>query len=179
MQYRVRVEQQAAMTRSSFINLSAIATALLCCGCNTRPTDCDPSKASFYNNTACLASGGYDARQARLELELAREQRLNRDFHAVLAALDQEQTRVKRQLRESESGYRNLDHAWNSLQADLKRGYGENQSLARQIEAIDRDLERRKTPSPHANDRHKERQRSDLRRKLSLLHQEIDAGIYD
>lgn len=159
--------------------MPAVAAVLLCCGCSTTPAECDPSRADFFANTACLASGTYATRESRLERELAREQQLNRDFYAVLAALEQEQAAVRSKLRAREARYAKLDGAWNNLQSSLRQGYGENRELARRVEAIDRGFSQRKGASGTPDLREKERLRSDLRRDLSLLQQELEAGIYD
>jgi chromosome segregation ATPase len=167
------------MRTACSITLSTLATAFFCCGCSTAPAECDPSRADFFSNTACLASGTYATRESRLERELAREQRINRDFYAVLAALEQEQVSVRSRLRASEARYADLDRAWDDLQASLRQGYGENRELARRIDVIDRELAQRKAGSGTEDVRRKERLRSDLRRDLSLLQQELEAGIYE
>jgi hypothetical protein len=161
------------------IALPALAAVLLCCGCSTAPAECDPSRADFFSNTACLAGGTYAARKTRLEHELAHEQRINRDFYAVLSALEEEQAGVRSTLRSREAEYATLDRAWRNLQTSLHQGYGENQALRRRIDEIDHDLTERKSPASAEDVRRKERLRSELRRDLSLLQQELDAGIYD
>lgn len=156
-----------------------VVTITLMSGCGTTPAGCDPSRADFFNNTACLAGGAYAERQARLERDLSRERRLNRDFHAVYAALQEEQAALQARRRTATSRYGELDRAWQDLQDELRRSHGEKRNLTRRIEEIDRDLAGRNAPSAGNDLRAKEQRRADLQRKIDLLHQELEAGIYD
>jgi septal ring factor EnvC (AmiA/AmiB activator) len=151
--------------------------SLILASCATSPDACNPREASFFKNTSCLASGAYDTRQGRLELELAKERGLSQDFHAVLAALEAEQADTRGQLRRRQGEYASLDQAWHRLQTRLSQAYGGNRALEQQIRDINRSLSELKSQSDEADLRAKEDQRAALRQKLSLLQQEVDAGI--
>lgn len=150
---------------------------LLAVSCATTPGDCDPSRADFLRNTGCLASGAYETRQVRLQSELAREQQRNLGFREVLSALDAEKAAVASNLQASRSRYNRLDGAWQKLRGDLLRNDAENAALDRQIQSIDEQMSRRKNPGS-ADGAQKAQERDDLRRRLSLLQKEIDAGVY-
>jgi chromosome segregation ATPase len=146
--------------------------------CATSPDECNPHEASFLENTSCLASGAYDTRQGRLERELAKERSLNRDFHAVLAALQEEQADARGKLRHRQGEYASLTQAWQRLQNSLNQTYSGNRALEQQIQDIDRSVSELKSQGNKADQRAKEAQREALRRKVSLLQKEVDAGIY-
>jgi septal ring factor EnvC (AmiA/AmiB activator) len=159
-------------------NSIVLALPLLAVACATAPKDCDPTRADFFKNTGCLASGAYDERQARLEDELAREQERNRAFREVLGALEEEKAGVEAGLRASQSRYAKLDAAWRSLRGDLLRSSAQSAELERQIGSLDAQMARRKA-SGSADVKKRIQERDDLRRRLSLLQQEIDAGVYE
>ena len=150
---------------------------LLAVSCATTPKDCDPSRADFIRNTGCLASGAYETRQVRLRSELAREQQRNQGFRDVLSALDAEKAAVASNLRASQSRYSRLDGTWQKLRGDLLRNGAESAALERQIQSIDAQMARRKSPGS-SDTAQKVQERNDLRRRLSLLQKEIDAGVY-
>jgi len=146
--------------------------------CATSPDECNPHEASFFKNTSCLASGAYDTRQGHLQSELAKERSLNRDFNAVLAALQKEQADARGKLRHRQGGYASLTHAWKRLQNSLNQTYSGNRALEQQIRDIDRSVSELKSQGNKADQRAKEAQREALRQKVSLLQKEVDAGIY-
>jgi chromosome segregation ATPase len=149
-------------------------------GCESTPAGCDPSKADFFKNTACLAGGGYAARQARLRRELARERQLNREFHDVYAALQDEQTALHSRRQHADLRYGKLDRAWQHLQDELHQVHGENLVLRRRIDEIDRQIRDRKHLGGDDEDlAARERERADLQRKLDLLQRELETGIYN
>ena len=150
---------------------------LLAASCTTTPEDCDPSRADFIRNTGCLASGAYETRQVRLQSELAREQQRNEGFRNVLNALDAEKAAVASNLQASQSRYNRLDGTWQKLRGDLLRNGAESAALERQIQSIDEQMVRRKSPGT-ADTAQQAQERDDLQRRLSLLHKEIDAGVY-
>jgi hypothetical protein len=159
--------------------LSVVAAGFFTGGCQTTPAGCDPSTADFFNNTACLAGGSYRARELRLQRELATEQRLNREFHAVYAALQEEEAATRSRRALVDARYAEVDRAWRDLQEELRRNHGGNQALALRIDQLDRELAERKRPATQTDLRAKERQRADLQRKLELLRRELETGIYD
>jgi chromosome segregation ATPase len=146
--------------------------------CATSPDECNPHEASFFKNTSCLASGSYDTRQGRLQRELAKEHSLNRDFNAVLASLQEEQADTRGKLRHRQGEYASLTRAWQRLQSSLNQTYSGNRALEQQIRDIDRSVSGLKSRGERADLRAKEAQREALRRKVSLLQKEVDAGIY-
>jgi chromosome segregation ATPase len=146
--------------------------------CATSPDECNPHEASFFKNTTCLASGAYDTRQGRLQRELAKERSLNRDFNAVLAALQEEQADTHGKLRRRQGEYASLTHAWKRLQSNLHQTYSGNRALEQQIRDIDRSVSELKSQGNEADLGAKEAQREALWRKVSLLQKEVDAGIY-
>lgn len=150
---------------------------LLAISCATTPEDCDPSRADFIRNTGCLASGAYETRQVRLQSELAQEKKRHQGFRNVLSALDAEKAAVASNLKESQSRYNRLDGTWQELRGDLLRHGAESATLERQIQSIDEQMARRKSPGA-ADTAQKVQERDDLRRRLSLLQKEIDAGVY-
>lgn len=150
---------------------------LLAVSCATTPEDCDPGRADFIRNTGCLASGAYETRQVRLQSELAREQQRNQGFRDVLTALDAEKAAIASNLQASQSRYNRLDGTWKQLRGDLLRNGAESAALERQILSIDEQMARRKSPGS-ADTAQKVQERDDLRRRLSLLQKEIDAGVY-
>jgi chromosome segregation ATPase len=166
------------MTRANRSALLVLTLPHLLGGCATSAPECDPSQADFFNNTGCLASGAYDQRQAQLQRELSLEQRRNREFRMVLAALEEEKAGVRAGLRASQARYGKLDRAWESLRRDLEQGHAKNTALERQIASIDQQMERRKSTATTDVER-KIRARDDLQRRLSLLQQEVDAGVYE
>lgn len=167
------------MASSRNLAIGTLISSLLGGGCSSTPADCDPSRADFFKNTACLAGGGYAARQARLERELSQQQQLNREFHAVHAALQNEQLALRSDRVTADARYAELNRAWRDLQAELRRTKGENRELARRIDEIDQTLAGRSAADQSGDLRAKEAQRAELRRKLDLLHRELEAGLYD
>jgi chromosome segregation ATPase len=164
--------------QKSIVLALSLCLPLLAVSCATAPNDCDPRRADFFQNTSCLGSGSYETRQARLQSELAQEQQRNRAFRKVLAALEQEKVGVKSRLSASQSRYAGLDAAWRGLRRDLLQGNRESAELERQIASIDEQMARRKSAGT-GDVAQKVQERDDLRRRLSLLQQEIDAGVYD
>lgn len=154
-----------------------ITLSLLTVSCATAPKDCDPGKADFFKNTGCLAAGTYETRQVRLQQELAREQRRNQSFRRVLAALETEKAEVKANLSSRQSEYSRLDTAWQDLRRDLLQGRTESVQLERQIASVDEQMARRKA-GESADVTQRLRERDGLQRRLVLLQQEIDAGVY-
>ena len=146
--------------------------------CATSPDECNPHEASFFKNTSCLASGTYDTRQGRLERELAKERSLNRDFNAVLAALQEKQADARGKLRHRQGEYASLTQAWQRLQMRLSQTYSGNRALEQQIREIDSSVSDLKSRGNESDLRAKDAQREALRRKVSLLQKEVDAGIY-
>ena len=156
---------------------ASLTLLLVATSCSTAPEDCDPRRADFLRNTGCLASGAFGARQARLETELARERQRNRAFQAVLSALEEEKAAVASQLHAGKSRYERLDATWRQLRGELLRDSTESASLERQIRGIDEQMARRKS-SGAVDVEQKLQERESLRRRLSLLQSEIDAGVY-
>ena len=120
----------------------------------------------------------YETRQAQLKQELAREQKRNQAFREVLNALEAEQAQVARDLRTRQWEYARLDSAWQGLRRELLQRSAESSELQRQIDSLDTQMARRKSVDP-GNIATKQRQRDDLQRRLRLLQQEIDAGVYE
>ena len=156
-----------------------IGASLALAGCATTPGECDPTKESFYNNTSCLASGAYAQRQRNLQTELAAEQSRNAAFKAVLEELQLEQAQVRSTLKAREVRYARLDAAWADLKRSLRAEQQQNAVLASRIEQIDREVEARKAPIAGTDAERKAQVRDDLQRKVSLLQQELDAGVYE
>ena len=152
---------------------------LILAGCATTPGDCDPSKESFYNNTSCLASGAYEQRQRDLQTELVAEQRRNAAFKAVLTELQLEQSQVRSTLKVREARYARLDTAWRDLKRSLSAEQQQNAALASRIEQIDSEVKARKAPVNETEINRKTQVREDLKRKVQMLQQELDAGVYD
>lgn len=156
----------------------SILTIMALAGCATTPGDCDPSRADFFNNTACLASGSYAQRQQTMEATLVREQGANQAFREVLAGLETEQAQVKGQLRTREAQYAKLDAAWRNLKQRLARESANNQALRARIATLDREVKARKRTDAAPDPGAKRATRDDLRLQVSLLEQELAAGVY-
>jgi hypothetical protein len=159
--------------------LVAAAAVLPAGGCGTTAADCDPSRADFFSNTACLAGGGYAERRSDLRAELARERRLNREFTRVYAALGEEQAALAARRGAADERLGRLDRAWRDLQAELRRTHGENRELARRIDAIDREIAEQAGPADPVQVRSRQQERDDLKRRLELLQRELETGLYE
>lgn len=157
--------------------LLTLSLPLFAVSCATAPKDCDPGKADFFENTGCLAAGTYETRKIRLHSELAMEQQRNRAFREVLAALEEEKAGLAASLSARRSQYARLDQAWQRLRRDLQQSDTESAALERQIASVDKQMARRKSVAT-ADLPRKLQQRDDLQRRLLLLQQEIDAGVY-
>jgi chromosome segregation ATPase len=167
------------MKRRQAYILLTLSLPALAASCATAPKDCDPSQPDFFKNTGCLAAGSYEARQVQLQRDLAQEQQRNRAFREVLAALEAEKAAVKTRLSARQSEYGRLDAAWQELRSDLRQSSAESAALERQIASFDAQMARRKDGGSSADVDRKVRERDDLQRRLLLLQQEVDAGVYE
>ncbi len=148
-------------------------------GCATSTQQCDPKKESFFNNTSCLASGAYGQREQALEAELQREQLRNAAFHTLQNELAADQAQVARTLQERQQEYDRLDQAWGNVKRSLGADAGANKHLQARIAEIEQDLATQKDPTATADATRRAEMRNDLKRKVLLLQQELDAGVYD
>lgn len=145
--------------------------SVLLVGCATTPGECDPSRADFFNNTSCLASGAYAQRQRDLESTLASEQSRNQAFKTLLADLQTEQTAVRSDLQARQAAYRRADESWRQIKRSLAAESGANPALATRVRQIDDDFARAEAG--------KVAERDALANKVKLLQRELDAGVYD
>ncbi|ESQ15365.1 MAG: hypothetical protein N838_23785 [Thiohalocapsa sp. PB-PSB1] len=150
---------------------AALLPVLSATGCATTPGTCDPTRADFFNNTRCLASGSYRQRQRDLESELAAERSRNDAFQALLADLKLEQDAVRSDLRTRQAAQARAEANWRRIKQSLAAERAKNQALNTRIGQIDRDLARAEAS--------KRGERDALVNKVRLLEQELDAGIYD
>ena len=167
------------MNRTTCLLIVVIGTTLLLVGCATTPGDCDPGKDSFYNNTSCLASGAYRQRQRNLETELAAERSRNAAFQAVLAELRLEQSQARSTLKEREARYAKADAAWRDLKRSLDAERKQNAALSSRIDQIDNEVKARKSSAIEADAQRRLQARDSLKRQVSMLQQELDAGVYE
>lgn len=162
-------------THRSPIAFAIIATALGIEGCASTPGRCDPAKEDFFNNTSCLATGGYEQREQNLASELAVEQRRNQAFRTMLAELDAQQAAVGHTRRERERELARVNSAWDDLEQDLRADSNHNAQLQGRIQQIENDLAQLADPGIAR----KAEQRDTLMQQVILLQQELAAGVYE
>jgi hypothetical protein len=152
-----------------FAPLATLLPLLLASGCATTPGACDPTRADFFSNTSCLASGAYQQRQRDLESELSAEQERNRAFKALLADLQAEQTAVRSDLRARQAAYNRARANWQRIKQSLAAERSANPRLDARVKKIDQDM-----GSAAAG---KQAERDALLDQVRLLEQELDAGM--
>ena len=140
-------------------------------GCATTTGACDPTRADFFNNTSCLASGAYRERQRGLASTLASEQSRNRAFKNLLADLEAEQTSVRSDLNAQRAAYARADANWRQIKQSLAAATSSNPALKTRVRQIDEDMAAREAG--------KRAERDALANKVALLQQELDSGVYD
>lgn len=150
---------------------AVLLPAALLNGCATTPGECDPSRADFFNNTSCLASGAYAQRQRDLESTLAAERSRNQAFKTLLADLQTEQASVRSDLRARQAAYRRADANWRQIKRSLSAETSASPALATRVRQIDEDFARVEAG--------KVAERDALAKRVKLLQQELDAGVYD
>ncbi|WP_295886451.1 hypothetical protein [uncultured Thiohalocapsa sp.] len=155
-------------TRPLFIASSALLPTLLASGCATTPGACDPTRADFFSNTSCLASGAYRQRQRDLQSELSAEQERNRALKALLADLEAEQADVRSDLRARQAAYNRARANWQRLKQTLAAERSANAALDARVRQIDQDF------GSAVSGRQAERDA--LLNQVRLLEQELDAG---
>ncbi len=161
------------------LGTAAIALATLLAGCATTAGQCDPSSPDFFKNTGCLVSGAYGERQRAMQSTLDQEQSRNAAFRAVLAELQAEQAAVKGQLSARQGEYARLDAAWRNLKQSLAAESKTNRDLAARVDAIDGSVASRKDTDSSADVAARRAARDDLKLKVSMLEQELSAGVYE
>jgi hypothetical protein len=173
------IRMTGSAPRSLILATLVAAMATFAAGCATTMGECDPSSPDFFKNTSCLASGAYGERQRAMQATLAQEQSRNAAFRAVLAELQAEQARVKGQLSAREADYAGLDAAWRNLKQSLAAETKTNRALEARVAGIDSSVQARKGVDSSADVAARRATRDDLRLKVSMLEQELAAGIYE
>lgn len=148
-------------------------------GCASTPGECNPKEVDFFKNTGCLVSGAYGERQRGLERDLAAEQARNKAFRSVLAELQAEQVETRMTLHEREQAYARLDAAWRRLKQGLAGQMKESRTLAARVKQIDGMVKGRRAADTGADVAQRRAVRDDLRRQITLLERELDAGVHD
>lgn len=154
-----------------------IAAALIG-GCATTPQQCDPRSENFFDNTSCLASGGYDQRQRNLEQTLRQERQRNTAFQDMLTELQAQRDQLERSRYTQKQDYRRFDAGWDDVQRSLAPLIAENKHLKKRIAQINRDLAKSRALASSTDTTRKTEVIEDLQHKVLMLQQELDAGVY-
>ena len=165
--------------RRNILDTLILGSMLGTVGCATSFEQCDPNKESFLGTANCMMSSeyGYNAREQRLENELAEQQEINRGFKELATSIEVEKQRIYGQLSGKQADYTELNRSWESLQGRLQQRSVENQALAAQIER----MEEKMAVINNSRDKsvaEKEKLLNDLRRQAVILNQELEAGLY-
>jgi hypothetical protein len=161
--------------------LGGLAMTALLGGCATTPGECDPTARDFFKNTSCLASGSYAQRERDMQVTLAQERSRNESFRALLDELRAEEAQVKGQVKARQAESARLDRAWGKLKQDLRAASagGGGGALDSRIAGIDRDVQDLKKAEARGDDAAKSALRDNLKRRVSLLEKELEAGTLD
>ena len=156
---------------SMLIALVTVGVSASISGCATTTGACDPTRADFFNNTSCLASGAYRERQRGLESTLVSEQSRNRAFKGLLADLEAEKASVRSDLNAQRAAYARADANWRQIKQSLATATSSNPALETRVRQIDEDMSAREAG--------KRAERDALANKVMLLQQELESGVYD
>ena len=154
----------------------AAGVAAVLHGCSTNPADCDPSKHTGFLATASCV-GMYGKRQDQLASEIEAERNLNDSLRTMLASIDEEKRAVAGQRRSQEAKMASLNRSWSSLKTSLDAKAQTNTDLQRRIDTLQRKMDD-VNASEGMSQAEKQQRLESLRRQVSLLMSELDAGMY-
>jgi DNA repair exonuclease SbcCD ATPase subunit len=158
--------------------LFSLVTLTLIAGCAVTPEACDPKQGGFVHSVGCLGSGAYGKRQEALEARLTHEHELNQAFRKLLASIEEEERRTKETLARKQAEYEEIDQAWKALSQLLQQRSQQNQQLAEQVQGMEQRIAQLKRSEDQTTRRKKQQQLEDLRRQVSSLQRELEAGMY-
>lgn len=145
-------------------------------GCATNPENCDPNKQTGFLATAgCV--GMYGKRQEQLTSEIEAERNLNISLRNMLATIDEEKSAVASQRRNQEAKMVALNRSWGSLKTSLDAKARTNADLQSRIDTLQKKMDD-VNGSQGLTSAEKQQRLDSLRRQVSLLMSELEAGIY-
>jgi len=155
--------------------VGGVAIAVLY-GCATDPADCDPSKDTGFLATAgCY--GMYEKRQEQLASDIEAEENLNASLRDMLASIDQEKQAIAGQRQSQEAKMATLNRSWANLKTSLGAKAQTNADLQKRIDTLQNKMDD-VNASQGMNQAEKQQRLDSLRRQVSLLMSELDAGMY-
>ena len=126
--------------------LIAVALLPLLASCGATSTGCDPARAGFWESMHC-SEGGFQARQAKLESELATAQGFRAQEAIAADAEAANAAKLKRGLVERQAALSALDDRLVAMKAQLQDAAnwdGSDKAALQRIKARLEDLQRRK-----------------------------------
>ena len=111
-------------------------------GCTVNPADCDPTnrEASIVAKARCNYSGAYDERVQSKQKILLDEQKTNKLFRDVYAAVEKEKLEVGGELRNNRAEYSALTKSLNALLDELQQKDQDNSQVQAEVAALRKDL---------------------------------------
>lgn len=121
----------------------SIAALISLSGCTVTPEECDPSSdTGFSDKLKCEAfSDGYEQNVEQVELTLQEKKAYQQALQETYAALDEEQSEVRGELKDKSAEYTSLNKAMNDLLSMLLEKAGDNQALQQEIKLLEGKLD--------------------------------------
>ena len=126
------------------IKFCLLTTALMVLhGCAVNPADCDPTNrdASIVAKARCNYSGAYDERVQGKQKILLDEQKTNKLFRDVYAAVEKEKREVSSELKNNRTEYSALTKSLNALLDELQQKDQGNSQVQAEVAALKQELE--------------------------------------
>jgi|SRR5471032_2591060 len=156
--------------------LALLLLAATLSGCASSMSECDPTTGdvNIISKFNCRYSGTYDQRVDAKQQTLVHEQALNREFKAVLAAIEQEKNQSNGSLKSRQASADQLNRSMDTLLTQLKQKAAGQKKYQKQIGELQTSMNQARQQQPSQSVLDKQLQLENLRSQVSSLQQDLE-----